>query len=138
MNLAELISTPVATQSETIDNKWGNAISAGFVAVPNALIKYQSKLGVSQNELTVLMNLLLHWWYKDRLPFPSTRNIAIRSGMEVRTVQRALSSLKTKQLIRKVKEGYKYVYDLDGLRVQLEMLSKNDPWNLPKRPKNVT
>ena len=71
---------------ETIDGKWGNAISAGFIAVPNALIKYQSRLKITQNELAVVLNLLLHWWYKDKLPFPSTRSISNRSGLEVRTV----------------------------------------------------
>jgi hypothetical protein len=88
MDFTNLIPIAPSTRSEAIDNKWGNAISAGFVAVPNALIKYQGKLDISQNELTVLMNLLLHWWYKDKLPFPATKSIAERSGMEVRTVQR--------------------------------------------------
>lgn len=136
MELTNLMITPPVARKEAIDAKWGRAISAGFVAVPNALIKYQSALNISQNELAVIMNLLLHWWYKDKLPFPATSTISERSGLEVRTVQRSLQSLKAKQLVEKIKYGNKFVYSLDGLRLQLEMYAESDLWNLSKNSKS--
>ena len=130
--MIETVTTEPVSGNETIDAKWGAALSAGFVAVPNVLIKHQRKLNLTQNELTVIMNLLLHWWYKDKMPFPSTRNIAERSGLEVRTIQRALQSLQSKKMIAKVQQDDKLVFNLEGLRTQLEAYAKTDLWSITK------
>jgi len=130
--MIDTVTTEPASRNEAIDAKWGAALSAGFVAVPNVLIKHQRKLNITQNEFTVIMNLLLHWWYKDKMPFPSTRNIAERSGLEVRTIQRALQSLQSKKMIEKVKQDDKFVFNLEGLRAQLEAYAKTDLWSITK------
>ena len=101
--------------------KWGESADTGFAAVPNALIWGQSKLGVSANEMLVILNLISHWWSPNALPYPRTNTIAKRTGLTNRTVQRALSSLSKKGLIARVEsmEGPK-VYDFTGLRTKLE------------------
>jgi hypothetical protein len=48
-------------------------------------------------------------------------------------IQRGLRTLKAKGLIEKVRYGDKFVYDLEGLRIQLEMYSESDPWNQRKK-----
>lgn len=117
-----------------ITSKWGDAVAAGFTTVPNALIKYQSQLGITQNEMAVILNLIIHWWYRDKLPFPTTRNISKRSGLALRTVQRALKSLVAKGFIQKINQEDKIVYDFEGLRLQLERYAKNDPWFIKENP----
>ncbi|PHQ66923.1 MAG: hypothetical protein COB92_06190 [Robiginitomaculum sp.] len=116
-------------QTAAITSKWDDAVSSGFTAVPNALIKSQSHLGITASELNVLLNLLLHWWFKSDLPFPSSNTISRRTGMEIRTVQRHLKSLRRKNYIEKIKVNDKNVYSFEGLKVALEKFSNEDIWS---------
>jgi len=86
-----------------IREKWGSAVSSGgltgFLALPEVLIRSQSRLGITSTEMMVLINILMHWWISDRKPFPGNYPIARRMGVCRRTVQRAIRSLEEKGLI---------------------------------------
>lgn len=73
--------------------KYGEASIAGFQAVPDLLLKHQRELGLSPTDLAVLLNVLMHWWYPEKKPFPRSTTIAKRMGVTPRTVQRSLQQL---------------------------------------------
>lgn len=130
-------SEPMHLPVDTIAARWGDAAGAGFTPVPNTLMRAQAKLGLSPTEVVVVLNILLHWWERDRMPFPSTPAIAKRSGLSVRTVQRSLKSLEEKGLIGRVRErneqnkNKRARYDLSGLREALAKFALSDVWYRP-------
>lgn len=92
-----------STAKLRIREKWGSAVSGGgltgFLALPEVLIRCQHRLGLTSTEMMVLINVLMHWWYPDRKPFPGNYAIANRMGVSRRTVQRAIKSIEAKGLI---------------------------------------
>lgn len=89
-------AVPAATPM-TVKDKWQGAVNqnSGFVAIPVALLRLQTKYGLSQTEMMVLINLLAHWWEPGRGAFPRSSIIAGRLGVTKRTVQRAMEKLET-------------------------------------------
>ncbi len=85
--------------SSRIYDKWGEAAVAGFQAVPDLLFKHQATLKLATNDMVVLLNILLHWWYPDQKPFPRSMTIAKRMGVHVRTVQRSLQRMEDLDLL---------------------------------------
>lgn len=123
----------VANSQYAIAERWGDLSDVGFTAIPNTLIHAQSKLGLSTNQIAVLLNLLMHWWSPDAHPFPRSNSIAKRTGLGIRTVQRELLALEEANLIKKVKSGDSTQYELHGLRAALEELNRDYAWrNLSK------
>lgn len=88
-----------------IRQKWGSAVGrggrTGFVAIPEALLHGQKALGLTATEMMVLINVLMHWWYHDKQPFPGNGRIARRMGVSSRTVQRAFEKLEKKGLVHR-------------------------------------
>ncbi len=88
-----------------IREKWGNAVGkgglTGYLALPEVLVRGQHRLGLNSTEMMVLINILLHWWYPEKMPFPSNQKIAKRMGVDPRTVQRACKTLEDKKLIKR-------------------------------------
>lgn len=127
--------------TNAIVQRWGDAVSAGFTPVPNALLRAQAKLGINPTQMVVLLNILLHWWESERLPFPSTPAIAKRSGLSARTVQRCIRELERKDLLRRERGRPSVVdnkvqrkrarYDFSGLREKLEEAARHDVWYRP-------
>ena len=118
---------------DTIAERWGSAVDAGFVAVPNALVRAQDKLGLSPTDLVVLLNILMHWWHRDRRPTPRSTAIAKRSGIGHRTVQRSLRRLEKLGLLQRIRTAKdKTEYNLDGLRDQLAVQARSDVWYRPE------
>ncbi len=107
--------------------KWGEAARAGFQAVPDLLFKQQEALKLNPTELVVLLNVLMHWWYRDQKPFPRPTTIARRMGSTVRTVQRAITKLEREGLVQR-QRGPKnvMVLDPDPLVRRLSELAKTD------------
>ena len=83
---------PVPT---TIKDKWQGAVTegSGFVAVPVALLRLQTKLNLTATDMVVLFNLLAHWWDPARAVFPRSTTIATRMGVAKRTVQRSTQKM---------------------------------------------
>ncbi len=107
--------------------KYGEASIAGFQAVPDLLLKHQRDLGLSPTDLIVLLNVLMHWWYPEKKPFPRSTTIAKRMGMTPRTVQRSLQQLEDLGLLAREKDAGGPTYlDPAPLVGKLEGLAKKD------------
>jgi predicted transcriptional regulator len=110
--------------------KWGAPLmAAGFSMTPNAIFLTQRDLGLKANDVNVLMHLIAHWWYADRLPFPSVAEIAYQMNVDRSTVQRCITSLVKRKLITRIIRKTPYgqttnKYDLSGLIRKATPLAK--------------
>lgn len=105
------------------------ALERGYSPVPVILMWGQAKLGITPEELNVLLQLISHWWFGGNDPYLSKDRIAERMGKHPRTVQTYLTSLESKGLLRRI-ERYKVNkgqdangYDLSGLVAKLEAIA---------------
>jgi DNA-binding transcriptional ArsR family regulator len=140
------MESPVVTIEDAKANteKWGEALAGGFVVIPSALLRYQSELKLDNGEMLVLMNLFMHWWKANDLPFPHTSTLAKRMGVTRRTVQRHVESLERKELIRRVWDTQPNPaarlksarYDLRGIADRLRVLGAA-PYGAWKRDRAV-
>lgn len=108
-------------------DKWGTALNNGFVVIPSTLFLNQSKIGISDGEVLVLLNLIMAWREVGTRPFPRTTTLAKRMGVSARTVQRHVDQLEAKSLIRRVKQKDGRAedraiteYDLSGIVAKLQ------------------
>ncbi|QLL41038.1 helix-turn-helix domain-containing protein [Sulfitobacter pontiacus] len=94
------------SDDRTLVRKWGKAtMDLGYTVIPSALLRGQARLGIGPNELAVLLHLLDHWWRPEDMPWPSKKTIAERLGISTKTVQRAMVTLETANLLQR-KERY--------------------------------
>jgi len=128
-----LLETPEAIAPETppdgeeakpstIKDKWQGAVTqgSGFVAVPVALLRLQSKYGLTPTDMLVLINLLAHWWDPARAVYPRSTTIAKRMGVDKRTVQRATHKLEKAGLLsRDTTDEGRRVFTFDRLVAKL-------------------
>jgi len=128
------MNATAATSSNATNLKWGESVTKlGFQIVPDVLLKYQAVLGRNENgasesvsspELVVLLNVLMHWWTKDTIPFPSAQAIAERIGIDRRSVDRAVDGLVRKGILKKLKERSIVMYDPLPLVERLQQLTQ--------------
>lgn len=115
-------SAPEEALPTTIKDKWQGAVTqgSGFVAIPVALLRLQTKYGLTPTEMLVLINLLAHWWDPARAVFPRSTTIASRMGVDTRTVQRATAKMEKSGLItRDIDIHGRRVFSFEGLVAQL-------------------
>lgn len=99
-----------------VQARFGLAADAGFLPLPDVVLFYQCELGIKSEDLNVLLNVLVHWYTPDQMPFPRVTTIAKRMGVSDRSVQRSLSRLRKLGLIGKAKNSAgREVYDLKPL-----------------------
>ncbi len=93
-------------------------------------MRSQKRLQLSPTELTVLINLLVHWWWEGDWPCPSLSAISHRMGISRRTAERAVVSLEKKGLLHRgkgeIRKGGPIVtrFDLSGLVATLSDLAQ--------------
>jgi len=129
--------TKGGTWKNNITEKWGEAVTSGdtgFQAVPDILIKNQTLLGLDTVDMTVLLNILIHWWEPEDMPHPRLSVIAKRMGTSVRTVERRVKKIEQLGYIQRLPSEQKTTSDgrqmtvrrfnLDGLVVKLQHLAK--------------
>ena len=127
-------------QKSTFKQKWGpETSSVGFTPFPSTLLFAQAELGLTPIEMNIILNLLVHWWEKDKYPYPSQKAIAYRMGVSSRTVQSTLLDLEEKKLIirqRTSRENKVYrgrnIYNLEPLIETLKILSPRIKGQLQK------
>lgn len=119
--------TAAATQQnkETLresEKKWGKpAIAAGFTVIPSTLLAKQHALGLDCIDVVIILQILKHWWHKERAPYPSQVQLAKTMGTNLSTVKRHLTRLRELGFIdwsgRSNKHGGQAAnaYDLSGL-----------------------
>jgi DNA-binding transcriptional ArsR family regulator len=85
------------------EDKWGKGlISLGFCTVPSILMWAQGRLGLTTEQFTVVLQLADFWWDAGEAPFPTKELLAGRMGMGARQVQRHLTALEEKGIIKRV------------------------------------
>lgn len=121
-----------STGAARIAARWGDAVIPGFQPVPDVLIRHMGALDISPTELAVILNITLHWWGQGGLPFPRPSAIARRMDVTPRTVERAISGLERKGLLKRLvpekRAGQTSIrrFDLSGLKARLEILGRSD------------
>ncbi len=95
--------------------------------MPDLLLKHQVALKLTPTEVVVLLNVLMHWWFAERKPYPRPTTIAKRMGTAPRTVQRALKRLTQKGVIATgLKKDGATSYDPTPLVQKLKELAVDD------------
>ena len=133
LHMTEDAASPAAHEASAPREKWGDAIDAGFQIVPDVLFKHQKQLGLTAQDVVILLNISLHWWAAQEKPFPRTSVIAARMGVSTRTVERRMAALEAMGLMKRQgseKLGQGPVIrriDLSGLARRLQQLARQEP-----------
>jgi len=90
-----------ADAASTVVSKWKEAAVAGFQAVPDVLLRFQSRLGLDAADVIILLNITMHWWEADDLPYPAPSMIARRMGMSTRAVEKRLAALQERGFVKR-------------------------------------
>lgn len=104
--LSEPADSPVAAVPDvqrSIQLWTAGVIDRGYSIVPSILLWGQAKLGISADEMNVLLQIISHRWTPTNDPWLAKSTIAARMGVDPRTVQRYLTSLEDKGLVVRVK-----------------------------------
>ena len=85
------------------EDKWTKGpISLGYCTVPSILLWTQGRLKLSTEEFNIVMQLADFWWDAGEPPYPTKEMLAGRMGMGARQVQRHLTKLEQRGLVRRV------------------------------------
>ncbi|MCP3959198.1 MAG: helix-turn-helix domain-containing protein [bacterium] len=104
------------------EEKWSQTLmAAGWTALPSVILERQQGLGLEPLDLNILLQLARHWWYSDKLPYPSKKTIAACIGVHESTVRKRIARMEADGLIQRI-ERYKAdggqlsnFYSFDGL-----------------------
>ena len=109
------------------EDKWSSQVMKfGYTPIPNLLLRAQGKLKITPVQLNVLVQLAEHWWEADKDPYPAKDRIAGRMGKSPRQVQRYITQLEKKGLVRRIerfggrKAQTSNAYSLNGLVKKLQ------------------
>lgn len=108
---------------------WGRDIEAvGFTQIPNVLLENFIKLGLTHLDLCIVM-VLLRYWHRDRPAWISKKKLAQIIGIEPRSVQRRITAMHNKLLVREERshrdgDSDTNLYHLDKLVELLEPYAK--------------
>jgi DNA-binding transcriptional ArsR family regulator len=105
----------------SFSSKWSPALKAsGFTEIPNALIKNQANLGITDSEMVVVVALASFKW-DHRLPYPSVTALASLTGKSDSAVRNSIRNLENRGIIKRVyRDGETNMYDLKPLVRKLE------------------
>lgn len=118
-------------------DKWGAAVKKDYQVVPNQLFRSQTRLGLDAVDVVLVLNIALHWWRRNDLPFPRPAVLADRMGLTTRSVERRIRKLERagvlRRLPREIQRGVSVRrFDLRGLADKLVELAAEAP--VPRRP----
>lgn len=85
------------------DARYGRLIrTAGIATIPFALYYYQGELELTPQEIWLIGYVLAHRWTSD-LPFPAVRELARRSGVTTKTIEKHKKSLEARGFLEVVR-----------------------------------
>ena len=85
------------------DARYGRLIrTAGIATIPFALYYYQGELELTPQELWLIGYVLAHRWTSE-LPFPAVRELARRSGVTTKTIEKHKKSLESRGFLEVVR-----------------------------------
>lgn len=96
-------STPAGNRKALIP--WAINGDHGFVAAPTVLIRNKGRLGLDDDELSLILAIMSHKW-DDAAPWPSVEKLADYLGWSGRKVQRALRKLEGKHTSTKSRGSF--------------------------------
>jgi hypothetical protein len=112
------------------ESRWGRAIAgAGYSQTPDVLIANFHKLGLAPIDLCILL-VMLRYAHPGKPTWLSKGTIAAVVGIEPRSVQRRISAMEKRHLVRREARAHRYgdndtnLYHLDGLAKALEPYAK--------------
>lgn len=85
--------------------KWGTIIDGGYTGfqlLPDVLLRGQTSLNLTDTDIVLILNILMHWWKKEELPYPRPEMIAKRMGITTRTVERHINKLQAMGLLHRL------------------------------------
>lgn len=104
------------------EKKWtAPLMDAGWSVLPNVILERQHVLDLDAVDVNILLHLVKHWWFPEKLPHPSKQTIADCMGIDASTVRRRIKRLEERGLIERRKrfdqrKGQQTnEYDLSGL-----------------------
>jgi DNA-binding MarR family transcriptional regulator len=116
----------VIKATKASERKWTKAVmERGFCVVPSLLLRAQRRLGLSAEQLAIVMHLADHWWDAERKPHPGKKRLAERLSVSTKTIQRRCKELENAGLVKRnprsnqVKGKLSNEYDLSGLVARL-------------------
>lgn len=116
---------------QALIRKWTKPVyDSGWTALPAPILDLPA-LGLRPLTFAVLVQIVSYWWVPSKRPFPSRATLAKRTGVSLRSIQRALDDLEDAGLIqrnRRQREDGGYAsteYDLSGLVQKLGALAAN-------------
>ena len=120
-----------ATKPKSSTEKiFGSAVySHGYTALPNILVRAQSRLGLNPVQFNILAQLLSYWIEPNRPPFPPKRDLVQRMGITEQTLQKHIRELETRGFLQREQQltaagDYgSNIYHLDGLVKKLRALA---------------
>lgn len=122
----------LASDAKSLEKRWGKKVlEPGFTLIPSVLLRALVRLHIGSNELSVLLQMIDHWWENDDMPFPSKKRLGERIGMSEKTVQRAVAKLEAEGLVRRVARHNKLggqtsnIYDLTPLVEKLGPIAED-------------
>ena len=114
-------------------------LAGGYTAVPNLVLRYAPRLGLSNGELLVIQYIWQHWWPAGQ-PHPSVAMLGRAMGKSPRMVRYYLRALQAKHLLvleeRFGADGNQQsnTYDLKPLIAAVVVLAQADGWNTDPEP----
>lgn len=124
-SIAHLSSEPTPREPSRVVERYGRSAMSGWSPVPDVLLFNQGKLGLTSEDLNVLLNLMAHYYTRDQMPFIRPNVIAKRMGVSTRSVQRSIARLRKLNLIKKaIGEKRQIVHDLSPLLTKLQPLAE--------------
>lgn len=89
-------------ESKSFERRWTKKVlEPGFTLIPSALLRALVRLHIGPIELSVLLQMIDHWWENEDMPFPSKKRLGERIGVSEKTIQRAVARLEGEGLVRR-------------------------------------
>lgn len=116
-------------KKSSTDKIYGSKVmSHGYTALPNILVRAQSRLGINTTQFNIIAQLLSYWMRPDNPPFPSKKDLAKRMGITPATIRINIKALEEAGFIEREQQITAYgdygsnIYHLRGLVAKLDAL----------------